>query len=97
MRLGIIADDLTGANDTGVQFARRGARTLVPLDWHDLRSLSRRADVQLLTPATGPWRPAWRPRPARRGGGRCAGGCRGGLQKIDSTFRGNVGQNSTRS
>jgi uncharacterized protein YgbK (DUF1537 family) len=45
MRLGVIADDLTGANDTGVQFARRGARTLVPLDWHDLKALVRRADV----------------------------------------------------
>lgn len=31
-RLGIIADDLTGANDTGVQFAKRGLATTVLLD-----------------------------------------------------------------
>ena len=48
MRLGLIADDLTGANDTGVQFALRGARTFVPLDWHDLKSLTRAADVLVL-------------------------------------------------
>lgn len=47
-RLGVIADDLTGANDTGVQFARHGARTLVPLDWHDLAGLGRAADVLVL-------------------------------------------------
>lgn len=31
-RLGIVADDLTGANDTGVQFAKRGLATTVLLD-----------------------------------------------------------------
>jgi D-threonate/D-erythronate kinase len=31
-RLGLIADDLTGANDTAVQFARRGWDTLLALD-----------------------------------------------------------------
>ena len=48
IRLGVIADDLTGANDTGVQFARKGARTIVPLEWHDLASLERGADVLVL-------------------------------------------------
>jgi uncharacterized protein YgbK (DUF1537 family) len=32
LRLGLIADDLTGANDTAVQFARRGWDTLLALD-----------------------------------------------------------------
>ena len=32
--LGLIADDLTGANDTAVQFARRGWKTLLTLDGH---------------------------------------------------------------
>jgi len=49
VRLGVIADDLTGANDTGVQFARRGARTIVPLHWHNLTSLGRCADVLVLS------------------------------------------------
>jgi uncharacterized protein YgbK (DUF1537 family) len=30
--LGIIADDLTGAGDASVQFAKRGWRTLLTLD-----------------------------------------------------------------
>jgi uncharacterized protein YgbK (DUF1537 family) len=29
----VIADDLTGANDTGVQFAKRGIRTVVLVEW----------------------------------------------------------------
>lgn len=29
----VIADDLTGANDTGIQFAKQGYRTLVASDW----------------------------------------------------------------
>lgn len=32
MKLLIIADDLTGANDTGVQFAKRGLKTVVVID-----------------------------------------------------------------
>jgi len=93
MRLGIIADDLTGANDTGVQFARRGARTLVPLDWHDLRSLSRRADVLVLNTnsrAVAPRVAAQRARVAAEALRRA--GVEAVYKKIDSTFRGNVGQ-----
>lgn len=93
MRLGVIADDLTGANDTGVQFARRGARTLVPLDWHDLRSLARSADVLVLNTNS-------RAVPARVAAQRARvaaealrrAGVEAVYKKIDSTFRGNVGQ-----
>lgn len=35
-RISIIADDLTGASDSGVQFARKGLRTQVILDWMSL-------------------------------------------------------------
>ncbi len=93
MRLGIIADDLTGANDTGVQFARRGARTLVPLDWHDLTSLARRADVLVLNTnsrAAAPRVAAQRARVAAEALRRA--GVEAIYKKIDSTFRGNVGQ-----
>lgn len=93
MRLGVIADDLTGANDTGVQFARRGARTLVPLDWHDLRSLARRADVLVLNTnsrAAAPRVAAQRARVAAEALRRA--GVEAVYKKIDSTFRGNVGQ-----
>jgi uncharacterized protein YgbK (DUF1537 family) len=92
MRLGIIADDLTGANDTGVQFALRGARTLVPLDWHDLKSLARTADVLVLNTNS-------RALPARVAAQRARiaaealrrAGVEAIYKKIDSTFRGNIG------
>ncbi len=92
MRLGVIADDLTGANDTGVQFARQGARTLVPLDWHDLNSLARSADVLVLSTnsrAVSPRVAAQRARVAAEAL-RCAG-VQAIYKKIDSTFRGTVG------
>ena len=34
MGLLVIADDLTGAADTGVQFSKQGVRTLVTIDPH---------------------------------------------------------------
>ena len=92
VRLGVIADDLTGANDTGVQFARRGARTIVALDWHDLESLNRHADVLVLCTNS-------RALPAGAAAQRAklaAQALRKArvpaiYKKIDSTFRGNVG------
>jgi uncharacterized protein YgbK (DUF1537 family) len=92
MRLGLIADDLTGANDTGVQFALRGARTFVPLDWHDLKSLTRAADVLVLNTNS-------RAVPARVAAERARvaaealrrAGVEAVYKKIDSTFRGNIG------
>ena len=44
-RLGIIADDLTGANDTGAQFAKYGLATVVSLDAIADERLFRAADV----------------------------------------------------
>ncbi|HWU41064.1 MAG TPA: four-carbon acid sugar kinase family protein, partial [Candidatus Acidoferrum sp.] len=92
VRLGVIADDLTGANDTGVQFARRGARTIVPLDWHNLTSLGRHADVLVLSTNS-------RGLPAGAAAQRAklaAQALRKGrvpaiYKKIDSTCRGNIG------
>ena len=92
VRLGVIADDLTGANDTGVQFARQGARTIVPLDWHDLTSLGRHADVLVLCtnsrglPAGAAAQRAKLAAQALRKARVAAI-----YKKIDSTFRGNVG------
>lgn len=92
VRLGVIADDLTGANDTGVQFARQGARTIVPLDWHDLTSLGRHADVLVLCtnsrglpPAAAAQRAKLAAQALRKARVRAI------YKKIDSTFRGNVG------
>ena len=92
VRLGVIADDLTGANDTGVQFARQGARTIVPLDWHDLASLGRHADVLVLcTNSRGlpPGAAAQRAKLAAQALRKAHAAAI--YKKIDSTFRGNVG------
>ena len=92
VRLGVIADDLTGANDTGVQFARRGARTIVPLDWHNLSTLGRHADVLVLSTDSRGLPPAVAAQRAKV----AAQALRKArvpaiYKKIDSTFRGNVG------
>lgn len=92
VRLGVIADDLTGANDTGVQFARQGARTIVPLDWHDLTSLGRHADVLVLcthSRALPPEAAAQRARLAAQALRKARVSAI--YKKIDSTFRGNIG------
>jgi uncharacterized protein YgbK (DUF1537 family) len=92
VRLGVIADDLTGANDTGVQFARLGARTIVPLEWHNLRSFGRRADVLVLSTdsrAVSRGVAAQRAKVAAQALRR--GRVRTIYKKIDSTFRGNIG------
>ena len=92
VRLGVIADDLTGANDTGVQFARLGARTIVPLVWHNLRSFGRRADVLVLSTES---RAVSRGVAAQRAKVAAQALRRGRVptiyKKIDSTFRGNIG------
>ena len=96
MKMIVIADDFTGANDTGVQLARKGARTDVLLS--ERQHPSRRSDVlvintesralgeaqarQKVAAALAPW----------CGGEKCGGEDTPLIyKKIDSTFRGNVG------
>lgn len=95
MKMIVIADDFTGSNDTGVQLAKKGARTEVMLT--PAQKPSRRADVlvintesraipavqaeQAVQQALAPW-------------------CESAsvplvYKKIDSTFRGNVGAEVT--
>ncbi|TCW12797.1 uncharacterized protein YgbK (DUF1537 family) [Raoultella sp. BIGb0138] len=92
MKMIVIADDFTGANDTGVQLAKKGARTEVMLD--EQQKASRKADVlvintesRALTPTqaadkvravVAPWFHGQDNPPLA-------------YKKIDSTFRGNVG------
>ncbi len=47
-KLGVIADDLTGANDTGVQFSKQGLKTIVLVHADSLVELSKQADVIVL-------------------------------------------------
>lgn len=46
MKMIVIADDFTGSNDTGVQLAKKGARTEVMLT--PTQKPSRRADVLVI-------------------------------------------------
>ncbi len=89
----IIADDLTGANDTGVQFAKRGIRVLVsihhehPLEnfAHDCQVLVVNTESRHLTPAE-----AYR-RVAAVAHAGVALGIPQFYKKTDSTLRGNIG------
>jgi uncharacterized protein YgbK (DUF1537 family) len=47
-KLGVIADDLTGANDTGVQFSKQGLKTIVLTKTDSLIELLKDADVIVL-------------------------------------------------
>lgn len=53
VKLLIIADDFTGALDTGVQFAARGAATIVVTDLnYDFRSIEKRVEVLVMVAET---------------------------------------------
>ena len=85
VELGIIADDLTGAMDTGVQFAKEGLHTVVMLGDGELPPVEMvvvSTDSRDL-PAPEAYRRAREA--AQRLGGRTL------YKKIDSTLRGNLG------
>jgi uncharacterized protein YgbK (DUF1537 family) len=90
-RIAVIADDLTGANDTGLQFAKQGLKTLVLLGEHPVpgRASENAAVVDSRSRAL--------PAPeAYRRAAEAAGLFRGSpyrtlFKKIDSTLRGNIG------
>lgn len=85
MRLGLIADDLTGAMDTGLQLAKCGLETLVPLSWQRLPD----AEVVVVDINSR----ATLSTEARRRMAAVAPRLRDRLlfKKVDSTMRGNVG------
>ncbi len=90
MKLSIIADDLTGANDSGVQLARQGLRTSVLLD-ADRETLTKTeavvldTDTRSLPVAEAYERVAQASRLLREAGFDTV------YKKIDSTLRGNLG------
>lgn len=95
MKMIVIADDFTGSNDTGVQLAKKGARTEVMLTPE--QKPSRRADVLVINTES-------RAIPAEQAAEAVAQAlapwCEGETlplvyKKIDSTFRGNVGAEVT--
>lgn len=91
-RLAIIADDLTGANDTGVQFAKYGLKTYVVLDAVPNPRLPDEADVVVFDTDSR----AGTPRQAYEKATSVANVLKKEqvpmvYKKIDSTLRGNLG------
>lgn len=92
MKFLVIADDFTGANDTGVQLAKKGARVDVSFNWQDAGS--NQADVIVVNTES-------RALSQQEAKDRIKAGikaqqplmAKGSIvyKKIDSTFRGNVG------
>ncbi len=90
-RIAVIADDLTGANDTGVQFAKQGLETVVLLGAKNFAA-ALSADVVVIDTNS-------RALPAGEARAKAAEAARlvrdGGIgtvyKKVDSTLRGNLG------
>jgi uncharacterized protein YgbK (DUF1537 family) len=91
-KLGVIADDLTGANDTGVQFSKLGLNTIVFWDLSLVKNVTADADVVIIDTEsrTAPQEEAYsRVKEATQSlMGRGADLL---FKKIDSTLRGNIG------
>lgn len=90
MKILVVADDFTGASDTGVQLAKKGARTEVMLT-HQQKP-SRRADVLVINTESR----SMAAEQAAESVSRALAPWQGQpdlliYKKIDSTFRGNVG------
>lgn len=92
-KLFIIADDLTGANDVGVQFAKQGIPSFVTLDAAcDFGALFREFEVVVFDSESrhiGPEAARDRVREAARRAGHA--GADHFYKKTDSTLRGNIG------
>ena len=86
-RLGIVADDLTGAMDTGVQFGKMGLATIILLD--ERKSIEAEADVVVINTESRSDRPLVAYEKVRSAAKRLEGMTI--YKKIDSTLRGNVG------
>ncbi len=91
-RFGIIADDLTGALDTGVQFSKTGLRTVLQVGARPTSPDGDAADapVSVLDTESRDLPPDVAYERVRRAARRLAG--RVVYKKIDSTLRGNVGR-----
>lgn len=90
--LAIIADDLTGANDTGIQFVKQGLSTLVVFGSIDFQSLYGEVDVVAVATDS-----RWSSPPEAYSRVRAVAAALRALgvsrvyKKIDSTLRGNIG------
>lgn len=92
MKLGVVADDLTGGCDTGVQFSRKGLRVVVLFSPEGAKGALQNADILVLDTDS---RAILTEAAYRRTAEAClslkAGGIESLYKKLDSTLRGNVG------
>lgn len=91
-KIAVIADDLTGANDTGVQFSKHGVPTIVVLEMDELDFAAEMADVIAISTDSR----ALTAESAYQSVKRAADvlrqkGISRVYKKIDSTLRGNIG------
>ncbi|MGQ9514433.1 MAG: four-carbon acid sugar kinase family protein [Thermoproteota archaeon] len=91
MRFGVIADDLTGAFDTGLEFRKKGLKTIVLTSTCYLKRHSRKVDVAVVDTSGR----LSSPRIARMKAAEAASklkkhGAKYFYKKVDSTLRGNV-------
>lgn len=91
-KIGVIADDLTGANDTGVQFSKYGLSTMVVFDVDYIDDTMNEADVIVIETDS-----RWCDPRTAYGRAKAAAeilkeiGASVIYKKIDSTLRGNIG------
>lgn len=91
-RIAIIADDLTGASDSGVQFARKGLRTAVLFDVDNLPATTEGADaIAIDTDSRATSAAEARQRAAQAARRVKEAGLAHIFKKVDSTLRGNLG------
>ena len=90
MKLAIIADDLTGANDSGVQLARHGLKTSVLFDM-DERNINKYEAVVFDTDSRSVSKEESYNRVQSAASFLLAAGFTNIFKKIDSTMRGNIG------
>lgn len=90
--IGVIADDLTGAMDAGMQLLAKGLRIRAALTVDDLEAVITGADVVVANTQSRNIDPESAYGQVKAALQRlAAGGCRAWYKKIDSTLRGNIG------
>jgi len=92
MKFGVIADDYTGANDTGVQFVKRGLKTVVLTQIRGLKNIADRAEVIVIDTESraDPEESAYK-KVASAAEALKEMGVHMVYKKVDSTLRGNIG------
>ncbi|MEN6564810.1 MAG: four-carbon acid sugar kinase family protein [Veillonellales bacterium] len=92
VKLAVIADDITGANDTAVQFAKHNIRSRVRIDFDQQKLLQEAADVIVVDTESRDIAPAEAYRKVKTA---CEAlqisGVKNIYKKVDSTLRGNLG------